>query len=184
MSFTQNDPFKAIVLINGEAYLVDLTESGNISATYQKINNYFNSSESHNAILARLSNGSLSENGTSIVFYEKEVEPEVSFAAENKAAITPGNAQYVGFSPRRALLQKQAVDQIRAIANQYQNGIIQSISITSHHRDTYESRSLARNRAKAIYDLLGAFGVSTGIIQMDTPYAPPGSKTDFVRIGL
>ena len=184
MSFTQSDPFKAIVLINGEAFLVDLTENGAITATYQKINNYFSSSDSHNTILARLSKGALSESGKSIVFYEKEVEPVVPFTTENKAAVAPGNAQYVGFSPRRALLQKEAVDQIREISSQYSQGAIQKINITSHHRDSYESRSLARNRAKAIHDLLGAFGVSTSIIEMSTPFGQPGSKTDFVRISF
>ena len=184
MSSGQTDPFKAIVLINGEAFLVDLTEHGAITATYQKISNYFSTSESHNNLLARLSKGSLSESGKSIVFYEKEVEPEIPFASENKAVVAPGNAQYVGFSPRRALLQKEAVDQIREISTQYQQGAIAKIMITSHHRDTYESRSLARNRAKAIHDLLGAFGVSAEIIKMNTPFAQTGSKTDFVRISF
>ncbi|MFT4566995.1 MAG: hypothetical protein ACI9FN_001957 [Saprospiraceae bacterium] len=184
LSFTQSDPFKAIVLINGEAFLVDLTEKGAITATYQKVNNYFRSSESHGTILARLSKGTLSESGKSIVFYEEEIEPVVPFTTENEAVVAPGSAQYVGFSPRRALLQKDAVDQIRKISSQFRQGVIQNITITSHQRDTYESRSLARNRAKAIHDLLGAFGVSTSIIDSSTPFAQPGSKTDFVRISF
>lgn len=184
MSFQLNDPVKAIVLINGEAYLVDITPKGNITATYQKINNYFSSNESHNALLTRLSKGSREEGSNSIVFYEKESEPIVPFTIENKQPVSPGNAQYIGFSPRRALLKTDAVNQIRVIAKQYKEGIIQRVHITSNHRDTYESRALARNRAQAIGDLLTAFGLPPSIIEKDNPFAGPGSNTDFVQINF
>lgn len=183
-SSTQSDPFKAIVLINGEAYLVDITEKGTITATYQKITNYFQTSESHSSILSRLTEAPRAEGGGRIVFYEKEVEPPIPFEIENELPIINGNAQYIGFSPLRALLKKEAVDQIRNIARQYQSGVIQTIRITSQHRDSYQSRALARNRAQAIHDLLEAFGVTTSIIVQDIPYAFPGEKTDFVKISF
>ena len=182
MVFQSNEIIKAIVLINGEAFLVDVTLNGNIVTTYQKINNYFKTSESHQSILTRLSKGERSESGSSIVFYEKESEPIPSFTEENKSPIAAGNAQYLGFSPRRAILQTAAVDQIRKIADEYQSGRIQSIGITSYHEDSYESRSLARNRSQAIKDLLHAFGVSYDVISEDMPFGGAGVKSDYVRV--
>lgn len=177
-----NDLVKAIVLINGEAYLVDVTPNGNIVTTYQKINNYFKSSESHQSILTRLSGGKPSANGNSIVFYEKESEPVPTYSEENKTPISSGSAQYLGFSPRRALLQKAAVDQIRKIADQHRAGTISAINISSYHQDTYESRALARNRNQAVRDLLHAFGTPLSAISEEMPFGGTGVKSDYVRV--
>ncbi len=183
MGFRSNQPFKAIVLINGDAYLVDLEEDGTIAAMYQKIENYFTTRESHGSILARLTRGERSSSG-SIVFYEKEIEPEVSFSNENKLPIRSGNSQYIGFSPFRALLQTEAVNQIRRIAKEYGRGKISGIHIYSYHNDTYRARALARNRSQAIKDLLSAFGVPGHIIGQEITIVQSGGKTDFVRIEL
>jgi len=179
-----NDPQKAIVLINGVAYLVDVTPKGSIIATYQKIDNYFNTSESHNSLLTRLSKGSISEDSKSIVFYEKEAEPVKSFASENNAPILTGNSHYIGFSPSRAILKKTAVDQIRKIAKSYEHGNLTNILIQSYHQDSYKSRSLARNRANAISDLLKAFGVPQHVVTKETPYGGPNTKADYVGINF
>ncbi|MEL6122893.1 MAG: hypothetical protein AAFR14_04165 [Bacteroidota bacterium] len=182
--FDVEETKKAIVLINGTAYLVDVNESGNIINTYQRIENYFSTSESHESLLARLSDGAVSDDGSKIVFYEKEVEPIPSYTIENKQPVETGTAQYLGFSPKRALLQTEAVQQIRKISESYQAGTISSIMIESYHRDDYRSRALARNRAAAIRDLLSAFGTDVSIISTMTPYALPDTKYDFVKVSF
>ena len=179
----QDEPFKAIVLINGVAYLVDVTPKGDITTTYQKVENYFQSQESHASIMRRMLKDPQPQ-GEGIAFYDKEVEPVPSFTDENKRPIDVGNDQFIGFSPGRALLLKIAVDQIRKIGNSYRNKDISSISITSFYNDNYRSRSLARNRAKAINDLLIAFGVSQNQIFTNSILGGPDAKVDFVNIGF
>ncbi len=179
-----NDQIKAIVLINGEAYLVDVTAKGNIITTYQKIENYFRTNESHNSLLTRLSNGAVSDDAKTIVFYEKETEPIKSYSIENNTPIITGNAQYIGFSPRRAILKDAAVNQVRKIAKGYEQGIILNIQVTSYHKDSYVSRALARNRAKAITDLLHAFGVPKSIIKSASPYGGKETKDNFVNVSF
>lgn len=172
---------KSIVLINGAAQLVDLQSDGTIVAIYQAIPDYFTSSESHEQILARVS-GKPVKASEGIVFYEKEEEPVPSFTEENKRPILTGASQFVGFSPGRAILTAGAVDQLRTIAKAFQAGSIADIAISSYHRDNYRSRSIARNRADAIRDLLGAFGVNKGIVSIAIPYGGPDVKVDFVRL--
>ncbi len=175
---------KAIVLINGEAYLVDVTPKGLITATYQKISNYFTTSESHQNMLVRLSGGQLNETGDKIVFYEKESEPLPSFQSENQQSLTAEAQRFIGFSPGKAVLNKGAVDYIREIAQGYKNGQITLVKINALYINSYRSRSLARNRAHAIRGLLGAFGVPMNIIISDTLLAGAESKLDFVQISF
>lgn len=179
----QDDSIKAIVLINGRAHLVDVMPNGDITTVYQEITNYFASSESHTSIMRRLIPGARSESGN-IVFYEKEAEPIPSFTEENRRPVEIGNEQYIGFSPGKALLLKPAVDQIRKIANAYKASDIKTISIASFYRDNYRSRSLARNRAQAITDLLVAFGVRKTVISSNQFEALQDTKVDFVQLSF
>ncbi len=181
--FGQQETIKAIVLINGTAYLVDVTPKGDITTTYQKIENYFQTAESHSSIMTRLSKAERSESG-SIVFYEQQSEPVPSFSEENKKPVDVGNDQYIGFSPDRAILLKTAVDQIRRMADGYRTGTISKIAVTSYFLNNYRSKSLARNRAKAINDLLIAFGVPQSQISIATLPGNLNAKIDFVNIGF
>lgn len=174
---------KAVVLINGTPYLVDVTPDGNITTTYQRINSYFASSESTASMVSRLSK--IAEpTDSQIVFFEKEEEPVPSFTEENKVPIFTGAEQYIGFSPDRALLQKAGVDQIRKIAESYRAKTISSINVTSYHIGNYRSKSLSRNRANAVKDLLGAFGVSDASISTQTIEGSSDTKVDFVQVSL
>jgi len=179
----QEDSFKEVILINGTAYLAELTPKGDILQTYQKIDNYFSSTESHKNLVTRLSRNP-EPSGISIILYESEQEPIPSFTAENKKPVTTENDQYIGFSPDRALLLKAAVDQIRRIAKSHRDGGIALTSITSYHIDDYRSRSLARNRAKAIKDLLHAFGVKKDVVSFSLDTVSPDTKVDFVRLSF
>lgn len=179
----QAGPLKAIVLINGEAYLVDVDKEGNILATYQHIRNYFSTNESHESILARLSKEA-SGDSRSIVFYEKQEEYKAPFAEENKAPVEAGNAQYIGFSPGQALLNKSAVDQIRRIAKAHSEGKLESISMVSFYEPSFRSRSIARNRADGIRDLLKAFGFDSNFIETSTQAIRQGQSPNFVSIHL
>ncbi len=172
---------KAVVLINSTPYLVDVTPNGDITATYQRINNYFATAESDAILVSRLSK--IAEpTDIKIAFFEKEAEPIPSFTEENKVPISISAEQYIGFSPDRALLQKTGVDQIRKIADSYRSKTINKISVTSYHIDNYRSRSLARNRAKAIKDLLSAFGVSKSQISTESVQGASNTKVDFVHL--
>ena len=180
---SQAESQKAIVLINGSPYLVDVTEKGNILTIYQEVQNFFTSSASPKSLLASASANAVKQSG-GFVFFENEEEPVPSFSVENEQPITYGNDQYIGFSPERALLLKKAVDQIRRISEAVGDGTIRQIKITSFHKDTFRSRSLARNRASAIKDLLGAFGVSNAIIDVVQNKGEEGTKFDFVEVSF
>lgn len=177
----QETPIRTIVLINGKPFMADLTEKGDLIEIFQKVDNYFTTRESHNAMVTRLSKIATPQ-ASQIVFFEKEEEPVLSFSAENTRPITYGNSQYIGFSPGRALLLKAAVDQIRRISDSYRKGEIQSISVTSFQNPSFRSRSLARNRAKAIRDLLGSFGVPNSVVQTQNIKVTPDAKVDFVQV--
>lgn len=180
---SQQETKKAIVLINGDAHLVDVSPKGDIVKTYQKIDNYFSLKESPSQLIARFANVPAIEN-SSITFFESEDEPTPTFTVENKAPVVIGNDQYLGFSPGRAVLQKKAVDQIRKISKAYRNGDIQTIHATAYYSDNYRSRSLSRNRAKAIKDLLIAFGLPANMIQTKTVLGTSDVKIDYVNISF
>lgn len=172
---------KAVVLINATPYLVDVTPDGNITTTYQRINDYFSTSESDASLVSRLSK--IAEpTDIKIAFFEKEEEPVPSFTKENQVPINISAEQYIGFSPNRALLQKKGVDQIRKIADGFRSKAIIAINITSYHIDNYRSRSLARNRAEAIKDLLNAFGVSKSNVSTQSIQGGSDTKVDFVHL--
>lgn len=179
----QTNPQKAIVLINGEAFLVDVDKDGTILTTYQKVNNYFTSSEPHEKMLVRLSKSTRNEQG-GIAFYELEKEYKAPYIEENKAPIARGNTQYIGFSPEQALLNKAAVDQIRKIAGAYSKGEIRTISIQSFYERSYKSRSISRNRSDAIKDLLAAFGVLPDDIVLGSQELKKGQSANFVSLAI
>lgn len=180
---SQDSTIRTIVLINGEPFLVDVLPNGDITAQYQKVDNYFSSSESHDNILARETKKD-SQPSSSLVFFENEEEPVVPFTEENLAPILPGNEQYIGFSPGKAILQKAAVDQIRKISKEQRGGLFRLIGIRSYNRNNFRSRALSRNRAKAIKDLLIAFGVPENQIASQTLEGTSETKVDFVQVSF
>jgi len=177
----QSSQVRTVVLINGVPYMVDISPRGDILQRYQRVDDYFTAKESHESIVPRLSQEP-TITGSSIVLYEKEEEPIPSFTEENKLPILSGASQYIGFSPDKAVLTKAAVDQIRTIADQHQEGQINNIQIVSYHVDSYRSRSIARNRARGIKELLGAFGTSRDKVGFEIRDASVGTKVDFVVV--
>jgi len=107
-----------------------------------------------------------------------------SFDEENKAPILTGQTQYLGFSPDKAILTATAVDQIRKISDQHQAGQIDDIFIVSYHLDSYRSRAIARNRARGIKELLGAFGTPRAQVDFEIRDASIGTKIDFVQVSF
>ncbi len=179
----QDQPIRTVVLIDGVPFLTDISTNGDILQKYQRIDDYFSTRESHNSLVSRLSERP-EPAGESIVLFDKEVEPQPSFTEENKAPILTGENQYLGFSPDKAILTKNAVDQIRQIADQYQNGQINDIFVVSYHLDTYRTRAIARNRAKGIKELLSSFGMPRGKIDFEIRDASVGTKIDFVQVSF
>lgn len=177
----QDDPIRTVVLINGVPFLADVSTEGDILHRYQQVDNYFTTKESHRSIVSRLSD-SPEISGDPIAVFPKQEEPIPSFTEENKAPILSGEAQYIGFSPDKAILTKSAVDQIRKIADQYQAGQIGDILIISYHLDNYRARSLARNRARGIKELLSAFGTPREKVDFEIRDVSIGTKIDFVQV--
>ena len=79
-------------------------------------------------------------------------------------------------------LNKKAVDQIRALADSFQNQEINEIIINAYHDDTSRQRLLAENRSMAIKDLLVTFGVNEFQIQRNLPYGNEGDQLYFVYL--
>jgi len=180
-AISQSESRKSIALINGVAHLVDVAPNGDLLEIYQSIDNYFTSPESHQQILKKLVSNAVPQ-GRSIVLFEEEEEFQPSFTKENKEPVKVGNEQYVAFSPDKAILQKAAVDQIRKIARDYKAGGVNNITINSFAKDSYRSRALSRNRAKAIQDLLVAFGVSKRYVSSKSVPGDKETKIDYVQV--
>ncbi len=182
-AWSQSSTVRSVVLIDGIPFLADISSSGDILQKFQRIDDYFSTQESHNSIVSRLSE-SPQPAGESIVLFEKQKEPVPTFTEENKAPILTGENQYLGFSPDKAILTKSAVDQIRKIADQHQEGQINDIFIISYHLDSYRSRAIARNRARGVKELLGAFGTPRGQVDFEIRDASIGTKIDFVQVSF
>jgi Outer membrane protein and related peptidoglycan-associated (lipo)proteins len=175
------NPIRTIVLINGRPTLVDVTPKGNITAIFQGVTDYFTSSASHETLVAKASSIKEPSRG-SLLAYEAETDPTPTYESDNSRSVLVGATQYIGFSPRRALLLDNAVIQIRNIAKSYKENDIGSIVMLSFHQGEYRSRALARNRAKAIKDLLGAYGMPAHLIKAEQARADGQTKTEYVQM--
>ncbi len=170
------EPFKAIVLINGDPFIVDLAGNGSILVRYQRVPDYFSSTTSDLAIIDQYSRqGLIAEQG--LDFYREQIDSPSAATTE----VMTGE-QYIEFSQNRAVLNREAVDQVRAISDAFQEGRFRTVTIVSYHHDTLGSRTLAQNRSKAIADLLNTFGVPLENIIIELPYNARGSDISFVNL--
>lgn len=168
---------RSIILVNGEPFIADLTVNGSVVAKYQKVPDYFTNGLDDKAIIANAERQGLKSEG-SIELYADNLDDAPIPALSEFRSISDDNIdskQYVAFSRGRAILNRQSVDQIRAISDAYQTGQISEVVINAYHNDTEQSRILAKNRGKAISDLMTTFGMSPTSIQVNMPY---GSESD------
>lgn len=171
-AFAQNAK-RAIILVNGTAVVADLASNGSVVQRYQSIPSYFNNNLSDQQIIAQAEASGLRPEGELQLYAEsidEEVIPQLSTFRKTEDFTADGECQYIAFSRGRALLNQQAVDQVRSIADAYLSGRIAKINISSYHRDSNASRTLAQNRANALVDLLTTFGMSLDAIEVRTPY--------------
>ena len=178
---TSQEVKRSVILINGVAHVADLSTTGSVIAYYQSIPNYFNNPLSDKEIIAQAERIGLSNKGQVELYTNNPQEPELS-KFRRVTEFTSDQRQYIAFSTGRAILNKTAVDQIRDLADLYQNQEISEIIINAYHDDTRRQRLLAENRSKAIRDLLITFGVNEQNIQRNLPYGNEGDQLYFVYL--
>ena len=180
---------KAIVLIDGIAFVVEVSQKGAILARYKVLEDYFESNLSDADIIATVDPNIVIDRNV-IDFYLDE-ETDVDGSADPKPPIATRSQseefttnQYVSFALNRAVLNTQAVIQIRKISQSYVSGQIKDIEILSFHTGDRTTSLLAQNRTKAISDLLQTFGVRERDISIKIEIAQAEANLAFVNISL
>jgi len=151
---------KTIILFNGTPFLVDLDEEGDVVRNYVMVADYFESLESHESMVSRMST---------------EYEAEMAHLQNSRLIIFPEDL---------ALLNDTAVDNIRDVARLYSKGFLQNINITASHDDDNSDEALANYRVDAVYQLLTDFGVEEGDISADMKIYKSDVPNQFVKIDL
>jgi hypothetical protein len=172
---TQDRLQTTIILINGEANLVVLDDMAFIVEILQTVPYYFNSNLSHEEIVQGLIEQK--EKGNKI-FYANNEDRFVS----NEEIDVLQNAEFIKFSPSKALLNRVAVSRIRQIAQDYQDGGIDEINLSIIYKDSSISELLTDNRLESVKDLLIAFGVDGNDIITEKQMRNQYDNNPFVRV--
>ena len=159
--------FPTIILINGEPYLVELSEDAHIVSVIQPVPYYFSSELTHEEIVADLKN-------------QLKLKKLGAFA--NTDVNVLDNAEFVEFMPDRALLDKIAVDRIRRIAEDFANGSISHIQLSILYQNTSSSQLLTDNRITSVKDMLVDFGVDGNAISIAKDLKAELSANPYVKI--
>ena len=169
--------------------MVEVSQKGAILARYKVLEDYFESNLSDADIIATVDPNIVIDRNV-IDFYLDE-ETDVDGSADPKPPIATRSQseefttnQYVSFALNRAVLNTQAVIQIRKISQSYVSGQIKDIEILSFHTGDRTTSLLAQNRTKAISDLLQTFGVRERDISIKIEIAQAEANLAFVNISL
>lgn len=157
-----------IILINGVPYLVELDDDTNITSVLLSVPYYFQSEMSHEEIVATLRQQLSTDPKKSMTQYED--------------IFVLDNVEFIEFIPKRALLDKIAVDRIRKIAVDYCNGNLSHIALNVQYADTQKSSILSENRINSVKDLLVAFGVDDTAISSVSSLNKEDDMNPYVRI--
>lgn len=179
------DNKRAIILINGTAYVADLAPNGSILHRYQSVPDYFSNGATDQQIIAKAESQGLNSDGSLELYAESldsELVPDIQTFRRVEDYLAEGESQYIAFSRDRALLNQKAVDQVRSIADAFVAGRLSRLTIRSFHHDTTKSRTLANNRSKALFDLLTTFGMSASAIDIETPYGAEDDQLYYVYL--
>ena len=171
---------RAIILINGIAYVADLSPNGSVIAFYQSLPDYFKSRDSDESFIARIEQQGLTEGGSLDLYADQDDPLQSNFARVEE--YSGDEKQYIAFTRGRAILSKDAVNQIKSLANAYRSNDITEVIINAYHDNSQRQKRLALNRSKAIKDLLGAYGVPYSQIQRNAPYGDEGDQLYFVYL--
>ena len=164
-----------IILINGIPHLVVLGENQHILETIQTVPYYFSSHLTHAEIVAGLVDQMSKD---SRIFYAQN---EDRLIPKDEVDILE-NAEFIKFIPDKALLNRIAVDRIRAIADDYVDGGIAQLSLDIIYKSTRISDLLTDNRLSSVRDLLVAFGVDKFAIETKKELRDDLGNNPFVRI--
>ena len=164
-----------IILINGEPHLVVIDDLGYLVETIQTVPYYFSSSLSHEQIVQGLSEQLKDEKST---FYASN---EDRFVSKDEIDVAE-NAEFIKFLPSKALLNREAVNRIRAIAQDYLDGGIDQITLSIVYDDTSISQKLTDNRVNSVRDLMIAFGISGEDVLMQKDLRIGLNNNPFVRV--
>ncbi|MEE9373114.1 MAG: hypothetical protein V3V00_08685 [Saprospiraceae bacterium] len=175
MSFSQQLLFPNIILINGKANLVVLDELGFIVEVLRPVPYYFSSDLTHEEIVKGLID---QKNNDKETFYAHN---EDRFISKSEVDVLD-NAEFIKFMPKRALLNKVAVDRIRKISKDYLDGGIDQISLSIIYKNNVISELLTENRLKSVQDLLVAFGVDKTAIKKQKQLRNQYDNNPFVRV--
>ncbi len=171
---------RAIILINGIAHIADLSPNGSVIAFYQSLPDYFKSGDSDQAFIARLEQQGLTERGSLDLYADQDDPLQTNF--ERVQEYTADEKQYIAFTRGRAILSRDAVSQIKSLADAYRSNEISEVIINAYHDDSQRQKRLALNRSKAIKDLLETFGIPNNHIQRNAPYGDEGDQLYFVYL--
>jgi len=171
---------RAIILINGIAHIADLSPNGSVIAFYQSLPDYFKSGDSDQAFIARLEQQGLTERGSLDLYADQDDPLQTNFARVQE--YTADEKQYIAFTRGRAILSRDAVSQIKSLADAYRSNEISEVIINAYHDDSQRQKRLALNRSKAIKDLLETFGIPNNHIQRNAPYGDEGDQLYFVYL--
>lgn len=177
---------RSIILINGEPYIADLTVNGSVVDRYQKVPDYFNSNLKDEQIIAIAEKKGLISEGNIELYADKLDNDDIPSLNSFRPSFDDisDNKQYIAFSRNRAILNQQAVDQIRNISDAYQSGKVSKVTVNAYHFDTEASRILARNRGNAITDLLVTFGLPETNIEVNMPYGKEDDQLYYVYLSF
>jgi hypothetical protein len=164
-----------IILINGIPHLVVLGENQHILETIQTVPYYLSSHLTHAEIVAGLVDQMSKD---SRIFYAQN---EDRLIPKDEVDILE-NAEFIKFIPDKALLNRIAVDRIRAIADDYVDGGIAQLSLDIIYKSTRISDLLTDNRLSSVRDLLVAFGVDKFAIETKKELRDDLGNNPFVRI--
>ena len=155
-----NDIKRTIILINGAPFLVDIDDSGKVVYNYLLVENYFESSDSHENLVEKA---------------EEEYNEEIAVLS---------NSRLIIFNEQSSLLDEMAVDNIRELANLYNRGALQNINITAGYQPNQKDELDAEDRISAISQLLLDFGVKEGDISANVKIYRSELPNQFVKIDL
>lgn len=153
------DLLTTIILIEGEAHLVDLAQDGEFVVSYGMVPSYFTSSLGHDEIVAR-----------SVNKYKENAD-------------VASRIKFISFESTASVLDEQAVDYIRSIAVSFEAdknaGILLTIgrSVTAGDVDHQQ-------RINTVKELLTGFGVDKDHIQIKEKTYLGTEPNQFLKIEL
>ncbi len=137
---TAEDMLTTIILIDGDAHLVDLSEGGELLISYGVVTEYFASSKTHEEIV-----------DASMTKYREEVEDDLD------------RIKFLSFESYSAVLNQVAINHIREMAVRAEEDANSNILITVGTTDPMVKEDLRVNK---VVELFTNFGVDTDRIEI------------------